>query len=188
MWSVLCAGSPLDEGLLLGGGLDADGEAVAPREQEAVAALAGEQPALQVGGQVEGVADRADGGGVLLEEELEGGVLEEGPPEWPVMVREESSLRRSCTSCVMNCSPSRCFRARFAIETMKAAPSGCCMMDQTSSTTRSLGFGSRAAAAQTVSVQTMAAAGRSSGSSRCRSKTVTSASFASRSSPSSERR
>ena len=33
---------------------------------------------MKVLGQVEGVADRADGGGVLLEEELEGGVLEQG--------------------------------------------------------------------------------------------------------------
>ena len=78
-WLVLVAGSPLDEGLLLGGGLDADGEAVAPGEEEPVTALAGEQPALEVRGQIEGVADGADGGGVLLQEELEGGVLEERP-------------------------------------------------------------------------------------------------------------
>ena len=49
---------------------------------------------------------------------------------------------------------------------MKAAPSGCCMMLHTSSTTSSRGRGSWAAAAHTVSVQTMAAAGRSSGSSK----------------------
>ena len=104
------------------------------------------------------------------------------------MVREESSLRRSCTSWVMNCNPSRCFLARFAMLTMKAAPSGCCMMLHTSSTTSRRGRGSWAAAAHTVSVQTMAAAGLSSGSSRCRSKTVTNASWASRSSPSSESR
>ena len=42
---------------------------------------------------------------------------------------------------------------------MKAAPSGCCMMLHTSSTTSSLGRGSWAAAAHTVSVQTIAAAG-----------------------------
>ena len=50
------------------------------------------------------------------------------------------------------------------------------MMLHTSSTTRSLGLGSWAAAAHTVSVQTIAAAGRSSGSSSRRSNTVTSAS------------
>ena len=71
---------------------------------------------------------------------------------------------------------------------MKAAPSGCCMMLHTSSTTSSRGRGSWAAAAHTVSVQTIAAAGLSSGSSRCRSNTVTRASRASRSSPSSESR
>ena len=59
-------------------------------------------------------------------------------------------------------------------------------MLHTSSTTSSLGRGSWAAAAHTVSVQTIAAAGLSSGSSRCRSKTVTRASWVSRSSPSSE--
>ena len=80
------------------------------------------------------------------------------------MVLDVSSERRSCTSWVMNCNPSRCLRARFAMLTMKAAPSGCCMMLHTSSTTRSLGLGSWAAAAHTVSVQTIAAAGRSSGS------------------------
>ena len=57
--------------------------------------------------------------------------------------------------------------------TMKAAPSGCCMMLHTSSTTSRQGLGSWAAAAQTVSVQTIAAAGRSFGSRRRRSKTVT---------------
>ena len=61
-------------------------------------------------------------------------------------------------------------------------------MLHTSSTTRSLGLGSWAAAAHTVSVQTIAAAGRSSGSSNRRSKTVTRASLPSRSSPSSESR
>ena len=109
-------------------------------------------------------------------------------PEWPVMVLDVSSERRSCTSWVMTCKPSRCFLARFAIETMNAAPSGCCMIDHTSSTTSSLGLGSWAAAAHTVSVQTIAAAGLSSGSSSRRSKTVTSASLPSRSSPSSESR
>ena len=98
-------------------------------------------------------------------------------PECPVMVREESSERRSWTSWVMNWSPSRCFLARFAIDTMKAAPSGCCMIDHTSSTTRRRGLGSWAAAAHTVSVQTIAAAGLSSGSRRCRSNTVIRASF-----------
>ena len=44
------------------------------------------------------------------------------------MAREVSSERRSCTSWVMNWRPSRCLRARLAMETMKAAPSGCCMM------------------------------------------------------------
>ena len=76
----------------------------------------------------------------------------------------------------------------FAMLTMKAAPSGCCMMLHTSSTTSSLGLGSWAAAAHTVSVQTIAAAGRSSGSKRCRSKTVIRASPLRRSSPSSESR
>ena len=57
--------------------------------------------------------------------------------------------------------------------TMKAAPSGCCMIDHTSSTTSRRGLGSWAAAAHTVSVQTIAAAGRSSGSNSRRSKTVT---------------
>ena len=89
------------------------------------------------------------------------------------MAREVSSLSRSWTSWVMNWSPRRCFLARLAIETMKAAPSGCCMMLHTSSTTRSRGLGFCAAAAHTVSVQTIAAAGRSSGSSKRRSKTVT---------------
>ena len=70
--------------------------------------------------------------------------------------------------------PSLCFRALLAMETMKAAPSGCCMMLHTSSTTRRRGLGSRAAAAHTVSVQTMAAAGLRSGSRSLRSKTVTS--------------
>ena len=50
--------------------------------------------------------------------------------------------------------------------TMKAAPSGCCMMLHTSSTTSRRGRGSWAAAAHTVSVQTIAAAGRNSGSSQ----------------------
>ena len=59
----------------------------------------------------------------------------------------------------MNCNPSRCLRARFAIDTMKAAPSGCCMMLHTSSTTSRRGLGSWAAAAHTVSVQTIAAGG-----------------------------
>ena len=104
------------------------------------------------------------------------------------MVREESSERRSWTSWVMNCNPSRCLRARFARLTMKAAPSGCCMIDHTSSTTSSRGLGSWAAAAHTVSVQTIAAAGRSSGSSSRRSKTVTNASLERRSSPSSDSR
>ena len=72
--------------------------------------------------------------------------------------------------------------------TMKAAPSGCCMIDHTSSTTSRRGLGSWAAAAHTVSVQTIAAAGRSSGSSSRRSKTVTRASLPSRSSPSSDSR
>ena len=61
--------------------------------------------------------------------------------------------------------------------TMKAAPSGCCMMLHTSSTTSRRGLGSWAAAAHTVSVQTIAAAGRSSGSSNRRSNTVTRASL-----------
>ena len=87
-------------------------------------------------------------------------------PECPVIGFDGSSANRSCTSCVMKRSPNRCFLALFATETMKAAPSGCCMIVQTSSTTRSLGLGSRAAAAHTVSVQTIAAAGRSSGSNR----------------------
>ena len=104
------------------------------------------------------------------------------------MAREVSSLSRSWTSWVMNCNPSRCFLARFAMLTMKAAPSGCCMIDHTSSTTSRRGLGSWAAAAHTVSVQTIAAAGRSSGSSSRRSKTVIRASLDSRSSPSSERR
>ena len=47
--------------------------------------------------------------------------------------------------------------------TMKAAPSGCCMMLHTSSTTSRRGLGSWAAAAHTVSVQTIAAAGRKLG-------------------------
>ena len=51
-----------------------------PGQQKPVAPRAGEQPALELLGQVEGAADGADGGGVLLEEELEGGVLEEGAP------------------------------------------------------------------------------------------------------------
>ena len=88
----------------------------------------------------------------------------------------------------MNCNPSRCFLARFAMLTMKSAPSGCCMIDHTSSTTSRRGLESWAAAGHTVSVQTIAAAGRSSGSSRRRSKTVTRASLPSRSSPSSESR
>ena len=183
------AGPPLDDLGLFGGGLDADGKAVAPGQQQPVAARTGQQPALQLRRQVEGFANGADGGGVLLEQQLEGGVLEQGATaEWPVMAREESSESRSCTSWVMNCNPSRCLRARFATLTMKAAPSGCCMMLHTSSTTSSRGRGSWAAAAHTVSVQTIAAAGLSSGSRRCRSKTVTRASWVSRSSPSSERR
>ena len=56
------------------------GKRFAAGEQEAVAARAGQQPALQVLGEVEGVADGADRGGVLLEQELEGGVLEQGAP------------------------------------------------------------------------------------------------------------
>ena len=94
-------------------------------------------------------------------------------PEWPVMARDVSSESRSCTSCVMNCRPRRCFLARLAMLTMNAAPSGCCMMDQTSSTTSRRGLGFCAAAVHTVSVQTIAAAGRSSGSSSRKSKTVT---------------
>ena len=42
----------------------------------------------------------------------------------------------------MNCNPRRCFLARFAIDTMEAAPSGCCMIDHTSSTTSRRGLGS----------------------------------------------
>ena len=62
------------------------------------------------------------------------------------------------------------------------------MMLHTSSTTSRRGLGSWAAAAHTVSVQTIAAAGLSSGSSKRRSKTVTNASLDRRSSPSSESR
>ena len=49
------------------------------RQQQAVSPGAGQQPALQVFGQVEGVAHGADGRRVLLEDQLEGGVLEERP-------------------------------------------------------------------------------------------------------------
>ena len=41
----------------------------------------------------------------------------------------------------MNCNPRRCFLARFAIDTMKAAPSGCCMIDHTSSHDEQAGLG-----------------------------------------------
>ena len=54
-------------------------EAVAPGEKQAVTARARKQPSLEVFRQVEGVANGAYGGGVLLEQELEGGVLEERP-------------------------------------------------------------------------------------------------------------
>ena len=59
---------PLDDLGFLGGGLDADWEAVSLRQQQAVPPGTGQQPALEVLGKVEGVAHRADGGGVLLQE------------------------------------------------------------------------------------------------------------------------
>ena len=71
----MASGPPLDDLRLLRGGLDADGEAVSLRQQQAVSTGAGQEPALEVLGQIEGVADRAYGGGVLLEKQLEGGVL-----------------------------------------------------------------------------------------------------------------
>ena len=157
--------------------------------KQPVASRAGQEPALQLHRQVEGFAHGADTAAASCwSSSLKAAFCNNARPECPVMVRDESSERRSCTSWVMNCNPSRCFLARFAIETMKAAPSGCCMMLHTSSTTSRRGRGSWAAAAHTVSVQTIAAAGLSSGSSKWRSKTVTRASRASRSSPSSESR
>ena len=74
----MVSGPPLDDRRLLRGGLDAHGEAVALCQQQAVSPRARQQPSLEVLGQVEGVAHGADGGGVLLEEQLEGGVLKQG--------------------------------------------------------------------------------------------------------------
>ena len=71
---------PLNYCRLLRRGLDADGEAVSLRQQQAVSPGAGQQPSLEVFGKVEGVSDGADGGRVLLEKQLEGGVLKERPP------------------------------------------------------------------------------------------------------------
>ena len=51
------------------------GKRLSLRQQQAVSTGAGQEPALEVFGQVEGVAHGADGGGVLLEKQLEGGVL-----------------------------------------------------------------------------------------------------------------
>ena len=46
-----------------------------------IAPGAGEKPFLQVLGQVEGLSHGGDGGSVLLEQQLEGGVLEESPAQ-----------------------------------------------------------------------------------------------------------
>ncbi len=54
------------------------GEAVPLRQQQPVSTRARQEPSLEVLGKVEGVAHRADGGGVLLQEQLEGGVLKQG--------------------------------------------------------------------------------------------------------------
>ena len=55
------------------------GKRLSPRQQQPVPARARQQPSLEVFGQVEGVAHGAHGGCVLLEQELEGGVLQERP-------------------------------------------------------------------------------------------------------------
>ena len=62
------AGPPLDDVGLLRCGLDADGEAPAACEQEAVAPGTREEPTLEVDREVKGIAHGGDGGGVLLEE------------------------------------------------------------------------------------------------------------------------
>ena len=67
---------PLDHLGLLRRGLDADGEAVPLGQEQAVPTRARKQPALEVFGQVEGVADRAYRRRVLLKQQLEGGVLQ----------------------------------------------------------------------------------------------------------------
>ena len=66
---------PLNYCCLLRGGLDADGNADSPGQQEPVTPGAGQKPSLEVFGQVEGVPDRAYGRRILLEQQLEGGVL-----------------------------------------------------------------------------------------------------------------
>ena len=68
-------GSPLNDFRLLRRGFNADREAVSLRQQETVSPGAGQQPALEVFGQIKGVAHGGYGGGVLLQEQLEGGVL-----------------------------------------------------------------------------------------------------------------
>ena len=186
--SVPGAGPPLDDLGLLGGGLDAHGKAVAPRQEQPVAPGQDRSQRCSSTGRSKASPTVLIAAASCWSSSLKAAFCKRARPLWPVMAREESSLSRSCTSWVMNWNPSRCLRARLAMLTMKAAPSGCCMMLHTSSTTSRRGRGSWAAAAHTVSVQTIAAAGRSSGSSRCRSKTVTNASWVSRSSPSSESR
>ena len=69
------ARSPLDHLRLLRGGLDAHGEAVPLGQEQPVSTRARKQPALEVFGQVEGVAHGADGRRVLLKQELEQGKM-----------------------------------------------------------------------------------------------------------------
>ena len=71
--------SPLDDLRLLRSGLDADWEPLSPGQQKPVTPGTGQEPPLQVVGQVKGLAHGAYGRGVLLEQQLEGGVLEESP-------------------------------------------------------------------------------------------------------------
>ena len=75
----MSARPPLDDSGFFFCGLDTDGKAAAFRQEQAVSSRAGNQPALQVFGQIKGVSNGADSGGILLEKKFEGGVLEQCP-------------------------------------------------------------------------------------------------------------
>ena len=69
---------PLNNLRFLFRSFDAHREPVSLGQEQTVSSWARQQPPLQVVRQVKGVANGAYGRGVLLEEELEGGVLQQG--------------------------------------------------------------------------------------------------------------
>ena len=70
------ARGPVDQPGFFGGGFNTDRELVVIGDEQPVTSGAGEKPALVVFREAKSPADGLDGSGVLLQKELDGGVLQ----------------------------------------------------------------------------------------------------------------